>query len=131
VAARDVKQLSPEELETTGNGAGAQLVTAQHLTQVEALLTTFKSGVTDKQVNRQMSRWAKDLLSNTRVLMDSPVGADPDRRKLLQALEMVLVQMVQLSPESSTEDRDFVKKGITQGGMLSRVRAAIPASSGS
>jgi hypothetical protein len=131
VAARDVTPLSTADLEATGNSAGAQIVTAQHLTQVEALFTSFKAGVTDKQVNRQMSRWAKDLLSNTRVLMDSPVGADPDRRKLLQALELVLVQMVQLSPESTSEDRDFVKKGITQGGMLSRVRAAMPSGSGS
>jgi hypothetical protein len=40
--------------------------------------------------------WARDLLTTTRLLLDSPAGADPARRELLETLELVLVQIARL-----------------------------------
>jgi hypothetical protein len=99
---------------------------AQHLTEAEAMLTAFKGDLSEGRMDAEISAWGKDLLSNTRLLLDSPAGKDPVRRKLLQDLELVLVQIVQLSPKSSARDRDFIKGAMTDDQVLTRLRTAIP-----
>jgi len=106
------------------------LVAAQHLTQAEALLTAFKGDLNQGRMDTQMASWGKELLSNTRLLLDSPVATDPVRRKLLQDLELVLVQIVQLSPSASARDRDLIRGALTDDEVLTRLRTAIPAQKG-
>jgi hypothetical protein len=128
---KDVQPLTSAEMEQMGQSVGAHLVAVQHLSQVETLLTSFKTNEKDKKINAQLGKWARNLLTNTRVLLESPVGADPDRRKLLEALEVILMQMVQLSPDATKEEREMVNKALKQEGMLGRVRAAVTGPSGS
>jgi len=99
---------------------------AQHLTEAEAMLTAFKGDLSQGRMDSEISAWGRDLLSNTRLLLDSPAGKDPARRKLLQDLELVLVQIVQLSPKSSARDRDLIKGALTDDQVLTRLRTAIP-----
>ena len=99
---------------------------AQHLTEAEAMLTSFKGDLSRGRMDAQIASWGKDLLSNTRLLLDSPAARDPARRKLLQDLELVLVQIVQLSPGSSARDRDLIKGALTDDQVLTRLRTAIP-----
>jgi len=66
-------------------------------------------------MDAQLGAWARQLLSNTRLLLDSPVANDPQRRPLLEDLELVLVQIVQLSPGSTSQDRDLIEKDATAG----------------
>jgi hypothetical protein len=99
---------------------------AQHLTEAEAMLTAFKGDLSQGRMDAEISAWGKDLLSNTRLLLDSPAANDPARRKLLQDLELVLVQIVQLSPKSSARDRDLIKGALTDDQVLTRLRTAIP-----
>src|SRR4029079_11650448 len=74
-----------------------QLTTVRHLSEAEALLTSFRQrSNSDQQMDAQLGVWARQLLSNTRLLLDSPVANDPQRRPLLEDLELVLVQIVQL-----------------------------------
>jgi len=102
------------------------VATAQHLTEAEAMLTSFKGDLSQGRMDVQISAWGKELLSNTRLLLDSPAARDPVRRKLLQDLELVLVQIVQLSPKSSARDRDLIKGALTDDQVLTRLRTAIP-----
>ena len=106
------------------------VVAAQHLTQAEALLTAFKADLSQGRMDTEMASWGKDLLSNTRLLLDSPAGRDPVRRKLLQDLELVLVQIVQLSPNAPARDRDLINGAITDDHVLTRLRTAIPLQKG-
>ena len=69
------------------------------------------------------------FLSNTRLLLDSPVANDPQRRPLLEDLELVLVQIVQLSPGSTPQDRDLIEKTLQHDHVMTRLRTAIPAGS--
>jgi hypothetical protein len=74
-----------------------QLAAVRHLSEAEALLTSFRTrSATDQQMDAQLGSWARELLSNTRLLLDSPVANDPQRRPLLEDLELVIVQIVQL-----------------------------------
>ena len=102
------------------------VATAQHLTEAEAMLMSFKGDLSQGRMDAEISAWGKELLSNTRLLLDSPAARDPVRRKLLQDLELVLVQIVQLSPKSSARDRDLIKGALTDDQVLTRLRTAIP-----
>jgi hypothetical protein len=107
-----------------------QITTIQHLSDAEALLTSFRSRPTaDRQMDAQLGAWARQLLSNTRLLLDSPVANDPQRRPLLEDLELVLVQIVQLSPGSTPQDREMIEKSLQQDHVMTRLRTAIPAGS--
>jgi len=111
----------------TGNSA-YQLTAVRHLSEAEALLTSFRTRTTaDQQMDAQMGSWARQLLSNTRLLLDSPVANDPQRRPLLEDLELVLVQIVQLSPGSTPQDREMIEKTLRQDHVMTRLRTAIPA----
>jgi hypothetical protein len=105
-----------------------QLTTMQHLSEAEALLTSFRTrSPADQQMDAQLGSWARQLLSNTRLLLDSPVANDPQRRPLLEDLELVLVQIVQLSPGSTPQDRELIEKTLQQEHVMTRLRTAIPA----
>jgi hypothetical protein len=111
----------------TGNSA-YQLTAVRHLSEAEALLTSFRTRTTaDQQMDAQLGSWARQLLSNTRLLLDSPVANDPQRRPLLEDLELVLVQIVQLSPGSTPQDREMIEKTLRQDHVMTRLRTAIPA----
>ena len=105
------------------------VATARHLADAEVLLTSFTLGSRDASMNRNFAEWAKGLLSNTRLLLDSPAGEDPRRARLLQDLELVLAQIVQLAPDARAEDRQLVEGSIENGQVMTRLRTAIPAGS--
>lgn len=107
-----------------------QLAAVRHLSEAEALLTSFRTrSNADQQMDAQLGTWARELLSNTRLLLDSPVANDPQRRPLLEDLELVLVQIVQLSPGSTAQDRDLIEKTLQHDHVMTRLRTAIPAGS--
>ena len=111
-----------------GSSSAYQLTTVQHLSEAEALLTSFRTpSNAGEQTDALLAEWARRLLSRTRLLLDSPVASDPQRRPLLQDLELVLVQIVQLSPGSAPQDRELIEKTLQQDHVMTRLRTAIPA----
>lgn len=103
-----------------------EVASVQHLTAVEAMLTSFRAEHRS-ETDQALQRWARDLLSSTRLLMDSPAGEDPARRQLLEDLEYVLAQIVQLDPNAPAEDRANVDRAIAREQVLTRIRSSIPA----
>jgi hypothetical protein len=104
-----------------------QVATIRHLANAEALLTAFRTDSRDAKMDAQLSAWARDLLSNTRLLLDSHVADDPQRARLLGDLELVLAEIVQLSPGASAQDRGLIEGTIRNGQVMTRLRSAIPA----
>lgn len=108
-----------------------RMAAAQTLTQAEALLTAYRaSGVADQNpaAARQLGSWGREVLSSTRLLIDSPAGDDPQLRPLLNDLELVLVQIIQLSgaPLGAT-DRALIDRALQDRDLLPRIRTAVPA----
>ena len=103
-----------------------------HLSAVESMLTSFRE-TNRREDEVALQRLARDLLSTTRLLMDSPAADDASRSQLLEDLEYVLVQIVQLDPNAPAEDRAMVNRAINREQVLTRIRSSIPAgfSSGS
>lgn len=111
------------------SGMGYRVTSAQHLERAEALLTAVRASG-GRAGDAQLGEWTRDLLSNTRLLLDSPAGADPARRKLLEDLELVLVQLVQTTPATAPEagaDRAYVNRSLDRTQVLPRLRAALSA----
>jgi len=132
LVSNNVKPNAPNGTSATaapsGPSSAYQLTTVQHLSEAEALLTSFRTrSNADQQMDAQLGAWARQLLSNTRLLLDSPVANDPQRRPLLEDLELVLVQIVQLSPGSTPQDRELIEKTLQQDHVMTRLRTAIPA----
>ncbi|MEA2761560.1 MAG: hypothetical protein QOD47_844 [Gemmatimonadaceae bacterium] len=127
VATGTISSHSPSS-PASGSSSAYQLTAVRHLSEAEALLTSFRTRTTaDQQMDAQLGLWARELLSNTRLLLDSPVANDPQRRPLLEDLELVLVQIVQLSPGSTPQDRELIEKTLQQDHVMTRLRTAIPA----
>jgi hypothetical protein len=102
-----------------------QVATTEHLARAEALLTAFGSSTRDAVTDTLLAKWARDVLSNTRLLLDSPAGLDPSRRSLLEDLERVLVQIVQRSPaEGAAAERTHVERTLQRTQVLPRLRSA-------
>lgn len=116
---------APVAAAPAGTNESYQVATVAHLVRAEAMLTSFATGPSTPAADSSLGKWARDLLVNTRLLLDSPVGADAARRGLLEDLERVLVQIVQRSPaETDAEVRAHVERSIDRTHMLLRLRAS-------
>jgi hypothetical protein len=96
----------------------------QHLSNAEALLVAYRGTQTD--ADGHVHSWARDVLSTTRLLLDSRAGADPLRRRLLEDLELILVQIVQL-PGGAEEERQLIDETLAREQLMTRLRTTIPA----
>jgi hypothetical protein len=103
----------------------ALFATGDHLTQVETFLTEFGT----RPPTTDFAGQAQDLLTNTRLLLDSKRVADVRTRRLLEDLELVLAQIATLNPRQRSQDLDLIADGLAQSHLRTRLRNAIPAGS--
>jgi hypothetical protein len=108
------------------SNAGYQVATAEHLSQSEAFLTLFRASVRQGGNEQLASATARQLLATNRLLLDSPAANDGRTRLLLQDLELVLAEIAQLSPQPRSRDLDLITEGLERGGVMSRLRTAVP-----
>ncbi|MBI5601488.1 MAG: hypothetical protein HY944_07985 [Gemmatimonadetes bacterium] len=111
---------------STNNGAYA-VASDRHLQAVQVLLTSFSTENADTRSDSLVAAWARGLLSNTRLLLDSPAARDRQRARLLQDLEVILVQLVQRSPGAAAADRSDVERTLEKTQIIPRLRSALPA----
>ncbi len=67
------------------------------------------------------------MLTETRLLLDSPAGADPAIRALLEDLELVLAQLVRIGEGSTPQgDLALIEGAVRERQLLHRIRAILP-----
>ena len=118
---------SADALARAPRGGAYRAATLQHLVQAEVLLTSFRAESRSGAVDAQVASWARDLLSTTRLLIDSPAGRDPQLKRLLDDLEVVLAQIAQLPAQRGRSDLDLIDEAVEQRDVITRLRTAIPA----
>ncbi len=106
--------------------AAYRITAMEHLGQSEAFLTLFRASVRGGRKEQLASATARQLLATNRLLLDSPAASDARIRLLLQDLELVLAEIAQLSPRPSSPDLDLINEGLERGGVMSRLRTAVP-----
>ena len=104
-----------------------RVAAVQYLSQSEVFLTTFRSDLKQGTVDQGAGRRAQELLSANRLLMDSPASQDPKIKQLLQDLELVLAEIAQMTNQNDKNEADLIDEGLEQGGLLPRLRTAVPA----
>lgn len=114
-----------EEAPTDGGSASYRVATVQHLSQAEVLLTSIRSR--SRQDDQNADELARELLSTTRLLLDSPAASDPELKRLLEDLELLLAQIAQMPAEGRAHETEIVKDALEEGDMLPRLRARVPA----
>ncbi len=108
--------------------AAYRVATAQYVARTEALLTDFRSERESGRLDPQFLASARDLLTTTRLMLDSPAANDPHLRILLQDLELVLAQIAQLGVEPGRAgELDLIDQGMIQHSVLPRLRSVSPA----
>ena len=105
--------------------------TTEYLGQTVALLTALPAAARDGQPDQGFVTQAGDLLSTTRLLLDSPAAAsDPRLKSLLEDLELVLAQVARLPSERGSTELDLITQALEQRDVVPRARAAVVSISG-
>jgi hypothetical protein len=117
---------APTAAAPTRWNVAVRLATAKHLGQAETLLTSFRADASETATTGSMSVWARELLSETRLLLDLPVDRSQREVELLEELELVLAQIARLGPGAPAFERDIVADGLARQGTIARLRAASP-----
>jgi hypothetical protein len=122
----DVATLRDGEIDSLANQA-YQVAATQYLSRTETFLTSFRADANRSANTARLARQARDLLTTTQLMLDSPAAADPRLRSLLEDLELVLTQISLLNPLEDGRDRDLITDGMNQSNVLPKLRSAIPA----
>lgn len=103
--------------------AAYRVAAANHLQRTETLLASL---VVDSRPGgpSEMSSWAHELLTDTRLLLSSPAAEDAATRRLLEDLELVLAQIAGIPEARAEEEVELIQNGINESDVLLRLRAA-------
>ena len=114
-------------------GSGAMRVAAaDHFSRTESLLTMVSSDARVGRVDAEVGDWARTLLLQTRLLMNSSAVQDPMILELVEDLEVILMQVVRLSPQldgSQGGELDLITESLEDNDIMLRIRTILPAGS--
>jgi hypothetical protein len=108
---------------TPGTSGPYARAATRYLDQTVALLATLPQGTRGARAELTAAQ-ASELLTTTRLLLDSPVAAnDPEMRDLLDDLELVLAQIARLSESRARRSElELINETIEQREVLPRLR---------
>lgn len=109
--------------------APLQRTTSDFLGDTEVLLASLPRDVTG--LDPSFVTDARRLLATTRLLIDSPLGADQRLRDMLEDLELVLVQVARLRPTPRAEELTFIAAAMDERDVMPRLRTVAAALSNS
>jgi hypothetical protein len=108
-----------------------RLAVIEHMARTEVLLTSFlaesRNGPTGTPAAAQFASLSRDLLKTTRLLLATRTADDPALTRLLEDLELVLMQISQYTAEGRRGDLDAINQSLDRRNVLPKLRATIPA----
>jgi hypothetical protein len=115
---------APARYADTSMARPYEVETSQYLGQTAALLVSLPLEVKAGRADQQFSARASDLLTRTRLLIDSPAADDPSMRSLFEDLELVLAQVVRLQNNGNRTELDIINRALEQRDVIPRLRTA-------
>ena len=97
-------------------------VATDYLERVTSLLVTLAGASGRAQPAGYSADQARDLLTTTRLLMDSPAPMQPNLRALLEDLELVLAQIARLPARPEAPDVYLIDQAMDQREVIPRLR---------
>lgn len=117
-----------------GEGSGLstyQLAVVEHMARSEILLTSFlaesRNSPNTARAAAQFAALSRDLLKTTRLLLATRTSDDQGLTRLLEDLELVLMQISQYTTEGRRGDLDAINESLDRRNVLPKLRSTIPA----
>lgn len=104
--------------------------TRRLLDRGESFLTAVQADLGSGAPDPEAEAWARSLLSRTRVLMASPAAREPETRRLLEDLELMLAQIVVTTATGDPGEARILGEGLEDANLLYRLRSAMEEDSG-
>jgi hypothetical protein len=108
-----------------------RLAVVEHMARSEVLLTSFlaesRTNPSDTRAVAQFASLSRDLLKTTRLLLATHTSDDPALTRLLEDLELVLMQISQYAAEGRRGDLDAINQSLDRRNVLPKLRSTIPA----
>jgi hypothetical protein len=95
------------------------------LGRTAVLLSNLPSEATSSAGDRRFSAQASELLSTTRLLLDSPAADDRRFKELLEDLELVLAQIARLNARDGHEEIDLITDALVERDVMPRIRSTV------
>jgi hypothetical protein len=109
----------------SANAEPYRQATTEYLGETAALLNALPAAARDGQPDARFVSQAGDLLSTTRLLLDSPAAAsDPRLKNLLEDLELVLAQLARLPSGNGGPELTLIAEALEQRDVVPRLRSA-------
>lgn len=126
---RNASPAAPDAAPATSTNMALRLAVVEHLAGTEAMLTSFRDEAARGEVDAQITTWARNLLTTTRLLEASAAQQDPTMKRLLDDLELVLVQIAQYSSANPhrAEELELIEHSIERRGVIGKLRTTLPA----
>lgn len=109
----------------TAPEAAYKETTTKYLGETAALLIALPSEVGEGRADRRFIAQAGELLTTTRLLIDSPASSQPEFKSLLEDLELVLAQIARLPAKRGAAELDLITKALEQHDVVPRLRSVV------
>lgn len=112
--------------DTDAQASGAyDRVASELLGRTVVLLTSLPAEARNVGAGQQFSNQATELLTSTRLLLDSPAASDARFKDLLEDLELVLAQIAMLQSGRTRQDIDLITDALEERDVVPRIRSAV------
>jgi hypothetical protein len=102
-----------------------QRATEEFLGSTALLLAALPRNGSAERTSALLPEQATQLLTTTRLLLDSPVGTNPRMKALLQDLELVLAQVARLQPRRENAELTLISQTLEDRDLVPRIRSAV------
>lgn len=89
------------------------------------LLTSLPVEARSVGAGERFSNMATELLTNTRLLLDSPAASDARFKDLLEDLELVLAQIAMLQTGRTRQEIDLITDALEERDVVPRIQSAV------
>ncbi|MGD8496681.1 MAG: hypothetical protein PVF05_10850 [Gemmatimonadales bacterium] len=100
-----------------------RVATLKHLDRSESFLAMARAGLSQAEDDPGFGPWARALLARTRLLLASPAAEEPETRRLLQDLELMLAQIVVSVETGDPDETRITGEGLQDSDLLLRLRS--------
>ena len=112
--------------ESAAPGSNAYDKVAQELLgRTVALLTSLPAEARNVGAGEHFSNQAIELLTSTRLLIDSPAASDARFKDLLEDLELVLAQIAMLQSGRTRQEIDLITDAMEERDVVPRIQSAV------
>ena len=121
-----VPTLAAVSTDTTTNTVGAyDRVASDLLGRTVVLLASLPAEARNVGSGERFSNQATELLTSTRLLLDSPAASDVRFKSLLEDLELVLAQIAMLQSGRTRQEIDLITDALEERDVVPRIRSAV------